>query len=479
MRIGLPILMLSIMLLASPGLAQNTIFFDEFDGYGGGGSLSILSDPVWTVDACWDARVDNSIFYSGSYSAKQYKNPVLPDYIIGVRNKHVFTPAEIASIPGADPSANVVGGTDANPLRVVYLYHGKIQTDDYSRANRFVEVVCGDVRAPTGMINTTCPPDGKTRYHLENVKNDSLPDPDPPAVHGSIAIGVVAMADVDPCTPLPRQQVYRVVIYDGQYWRILKDYPTGGTNLHLCYKWNWIEMNIKSNTIDVTIMNKYNPDSVPGQTNHPCNASGSGPFRTTMTTTIDRKYLGDFSGVVMGGLVMEDLEDPADPYRPIGNCWGERQGGGINGVADYIDNVYVYDGEGKYSEADCEQPPPQGPCCVRTGWGSGTCTMTTEVDCTGTDSTWLGVGATCDDCDFCPDPFADTDEDLDVDQDDFSMFQACFTGLGGGILPGCACFDREPDTDVDQDDLGGPTLPNTFEGCASGPDVPADPTCDD
>jgi len=77
---------------------------------------------------------------------------------------------------------------------------------------------------------------------------------------------------------------------------------------------------------------------------------------------------------------------------------------------------------------------------------------------------------------FCNDPFADADADGDVDQDDFAKFQACFTGQGGGVPEGCACFDREPiggDDDIDTLDFG------VFEACASGPAIPANVSCDD
>ncbi|UCD27616.1 MAG: hypothetical protein JSV03_10930 [Planctomycetota bacterium] len=82
----------------------------------------------------------------------------------------------------------------------------------------------------------------------------------------------------------------------------------------------------------------------------------------------------------------------------------------------------------------------------------------------------------------CNDPFADHDEDGDVDQDDFAEFQLCYTGDGdpGGIFDpdNCKCFDKEPsggDDDVDENDF------NPFQNCAatSGPKVPADITCDD
>ncbi|HOW74237.1 MAG TPA: hypothetical protein PKY77_26845 [Phycisphaerae bacterium] len=102
------------------------------------------------------------------------------------------------------------------------------------------------------------------------------------------------------------------------------------------------------------------------------------------------------------------------------------------------------------------------------------------------------------DCDLsppcaCHEPFADVDDDGDVDQDDFAVWQLCYTAAGD---PGhafnsttyCDCLDREQtdpsrpfrrsvdgDNDVDQDDL------LAFEKCAqaSGPMILADPNCAD
>ncbi len=75
----------------------------------------------------------------------------------------------------------------------------------------------------------------------------------------------------------------------------------------------------------------------------------------------------------------------------------------------------------------------------------------------------------------CNTPFADADNDDDVDMDDFGAWQACFTGDGIPMTTGCACFDRDfggqGDGDVDLMDF------NAFLNCASGPAVPADPGC--
>ena len=78
----------------------------------------------------------------------------------------------------------------------------------------------------------------------------------------------------------------------------------------------------------------------------------------------------------------------------------------------------------------------------------------------------------------CADPFADADKDGDAgDQRDFAFFQRCITGFGDPAWSfdriACSCFDTDDDLDVDNDDLA------KFILCASGPDVPGDPSCDD
>ncbi len=70
-------------------------------------------------------------------------------------------------------------------------------------------------------------------------------------------------------------------------------------------------------------------------------------------------------------------------------------------------------------------------------------------------------------------PRADFDRDADVDLVDFAHLQSCLTtGSGQGLFgPGCRNADLDRDFDVDQADVG------VFVGCASGPAIPADPTC--
>lgn len=71
----------------------------------------------------------------------------------------------------------------------------------------------------------------------------------------------------------------------------------------------------------------------------------------------------------------------------------------------------------------------------------------------------------------CNAPFADSDNDGDVDQDDFGLLQQCFTGPAGGIpntgaLEYCRCFDRNFDQKIEQNDV------TAFNNCSSGPNVP-------
>jgi len=75
----------------------------------------------------------------------------------------------------------------------------------------------------------------------------------------------------------------------------------------------------------------------------------------------------------------------------------------------------------------------------------------------------------------CPEVAMDSDEDGDLDQADFGVFQLCYTGSGNtGSFDelDCHCTDIDGDRDVDTDDLV------VFEQCASGPGIPADPACD-
>lgn len=120
--------------------------------------------------------------------------------------------------------------------------------------------------------------------------------------------------------------------------------------------------------------------------------------------------------------------------------------------------------------ADC--PAFLGACCTPSG-----CVMTTENECAGE---FQGVGTDCDSiycsCRTCHDPFADADGDGDVDQNDFAIFQVCFTGPSGALLNEpcrCDCYDRNNDEHVDGADYA------RWMNCVTGPGIAVNPDCDD
>ena len=80
----------------------------------------------------------------------------------------------------------------------------------------------------------------------------------------------------------------------------------------------------------------------------------------------------------------------------------------------------------------------------------------------------MTVGGLC-----CNNPPADFDEDGDVDQDDFGLWQLCYTGSNNGIPEDCACMDLDRDgVDIDQADF------TRFQLCSAGPERPAAETCE-
>ncbi len=78
------------------------------------------------------------------------------------------------------------------------------------------------------------------------------------------------------------------------------------------------------------------------------------------------------------------------------------------------------------------------------------------------DDLFLGLGV-----DFWP----DVDDDGDVDLDDFSQFQLCYTGQGGVLPanPNCPQLDRDNDGDLDEVDF------NAFNACSTRSGVTFDP----
>lgn len=79
----------------------------------------------------------------------------------------------------------------------------------------------------------------------------------------------------------------------------------------------------------------------------------------------------------------------------------------------------------------------------------------------------------------CNTPFADANGDEAVDQADFAALQRCITGPGGGVPPGCECFNRpQPGYPRGTNEIGAFEI-GAFAACVRGPAVPADPACGD
>jgi hypothetical protein len=73
----------------------------------------------------------------------------------------------------------------------------------------------------------------------------------------------------------------------------------------------------------------------------------------------------------------------------------------------------------------------------------------------------------------CPAIQPDYDGDCDVDQADYTIFEACASGPDIPHEPDCEDRDHDGDGDVDHADFG------LVQRCFSGPDIPADPKCAD
>jgi hypothetical protein len=114
------------------------------------------------------------------------------------------------------------------------------------------------------------------------------------------------------------------------------------------------------------------------------------------------------------------------------------------------------DGDGRF---DCLDPDCFSPACAEICGDGYDNDADGATDCTDPD-----CAAVC--------PRSDLDDDGDVDQSDFGLFQACLTdGYGSPVASECTLANFDEDDDVDQVDFA------FFQSCHSGPNVPAAPSC--
>jgi len=187
----------------------------------------------------------------------------------------------------------------------------------------------------------------------------------------------------------------------------------------------------------------------------------------------DRVYKGPFNRVSVGvgpGCELKDKATQGDEYacKPGGTptqCLTYADATTDDTVPNYTDGYWRVQLDAmSLLDGMLVQVTDEGSCC-RT---DGTCDITTFDNCTSPDIFHSG-DTTCEMSRCCPQPFANSDAasgDTDVDLVDFGAFQRCYTGLNGGVLDGCACFNKDGDNDVDDADF------DEFQKCWSGPNVP-------
>jgi len=279
--------------------------------------------------------------------------------------------------------------------------------------------------------------------------NASIVPPHPPApttIHKSLAFGQLAQTDRNPCNletgKKPTQ--YHACMFDGLKWQDLRAnaYPGNGEDFNNDGRSAVYQMWVRTTHFDLQLDSFVGPDD--NQT----------PQQST--ATIPRQYFGPFNRIAMGTGPGCKVDPTTGECITGYSCWDYPIVWPASRVMWHnygYDNVVLIDGE---------LVSTVGACCLN----DGSCEDLTEADCLAQDGHYQGAGTTCDTTTCCPYPFANVDDDDDVDQDDFGRFQICFTNVGGGVPPGCECFNRDGNSDIDGADF------EAFSKCWSGPNVP-------
>jgi hypothetical protein len=422
----------------------------------------------------------------------------------------------LAGIQNTWSGATAVNGTDANPLhlKVYWSYGGTSAAEQYSPV--YSELAMGDDRAPTDYVLATClasrgpypmvcqqdPNGGGTGGYPEGCPDRTQ---HPFQTHAAIAVGLLPFMDNNPCGDYhdhePLSTTWHVCAFDGLKWRqfvsgIPPMDPECGSNVSdLCGggtygvtygclgDWDttvsagyragdpidkqFYELTIKTNAVKIKHFMTYFriSDSTPI-----CPTMYNGSWESIGTIT--RYYTGGFTAYRQGiapGCQLDPTEGGHDAWdcktgkvrEPFGRWIHPEVGGGERGQCTT--------GDGWSGTNWTNAPvvwgglPDTGACCLPD--------LSCEEDkspsyCEGVSGKFHG-GKSCEDAyACCPYPFADTDRDGDVDQMDFAAFQLCYTGTGGGVPPGCECWNRDKDNDVDIDDF------TEFNDCWTGPNVP-------
>lgn len=377
-----------------------------------------------------------------------YDDEPVPTNLAAAR--HVFPLA--TAISAKDPAKNAVNGSDEQPLKLSYRLNHFTNADcvhcagNIGNAIWYAELSYGDDRAPTDYYFKTCPPSlslASFPILCQQRQNSQVPGCPPlsTAVHASIAVGMMALMDPEPCDVENgrRPTNYHLSVFDGVKWTDLRSnfYPgTGDFGVGLGGEAT-LYMEVRATHFyvvwDVTL------NGVPEHSE----------------ALIPRQYLGPFDRVGSGpgeGCSLNSQGDCISPPGCFDYCAGPDKKSKWCWKNTFVDTMVLYDGVlVKHAGACCEP--------------NGNCSETDEAECQTLGGTFHGLGSTCEETVCCPYPFADADRDGDVDQADFAELQRCIGDTTTPAEPGCVCFNRDGDDDVDATDL------LKFMDCATGPGI--------
>lgn len=241
----------------------------------------------------------------------------------------------------------------------------------------------------------------------------------------------------------PNHALFYPVTKQFVLWHAPLTGPTGSATPASGQPYNWITLTIKSTTCKIKLYKIVTTISEP-------------VTQYQVTDELDNiplAYSGPFDSIRLG---------VGPGCRLASNSSWECSGGrscvtpmGVQGQFAEFDDISLQFGKGW---------SPVGACCLSP---SGTCLDEQfPADCIAAGGTHKGGATSCSDPGIfcCPIPYADADNDLDVDSDDFAALQVCYSGTQ--IVTGqCSCFDRNGDKKVDQMDVV------LFANCATGPGI--------
>ncbi len=405
---------------------------------------------------------------------------------------------------GGCGTCEVVTGTDISPLVLQFVvsteFYGKICS-----STGYIELALGSPDDPLNRANTDyvwgpncatyCSPAIKQGPHeiMCAQGNPTGPMPagcpvvetNPPPVHNAVALGLMPMVDPDPCHCGVQQHAsisWKPAYFDGRlWWSIMEQNPMpstrtvtpingaampppadipGAATPELQFQlWanpkdyyygypirktdNWLTLTIKSNTVKIELT-----------TLERSRTTEEDYLIQSVMDNIPRQYLGPFSTIRTGvgpGCELANNNSWTTCRGTDRTCFVNKS----NQARDVTFDDLALRGGACYSLA--------GACCKP---DSSCVDCLTESECVAEGGRFQGESSTCETVNCCPYPWADGDHDGDVDQEDFGLFQVCYTGTGGGVPAGCDCMERTGDGNINQDDL------IDFKDCYSGANVP-------